>query len=143
MTKRMRFPTFKHSWREGGELHRPRPVCAAGNHKKGYQKGIRMDVGAIYGRNHLMHKANCVYRARKLMNLRVFEDPTSGKGWEKSVSDLGLEILCVSQVSSSWCFPLHHSSVLLTILCNFCVFPVYPLPYSQRQQARLPRCPDR
>lgn len=40
-----------------------------------------------------------VYRARKLLNLRLFEEPTSGKGWEKSVSDLGLEILCVSQVS--------------------------------------------
>ena len=46
----------------------------------------------------IMHKY-CVYRARKLLNLRVFEEPTSGKGWEKSVSDLGLEILCVSQVS--------------------------------------------
>ena len=40
-----------------------------------------------------------MYRARKLLNLRLFEEPTSGKGWEKSVFDLGLEILCVSQVS--------------------------------------------
>ena len=39
------------------------------------------------------------YRARKLLNLRLFEDPATEKGWEKSVSDLGLEILCVSQVS--------------------------------------------
>ena len=81
-----------------------------------------------------------MYRARKLMNLRVFEDPTSGKGWEKSVSDLGLEILCVSQVSSSRCFP--HSSVPLQFYVISVLFPVYPLPCSQRQQARLPRCPD-
>ena len=38
-------------------------------------------------------------RARKLTNLRLFDDPATGKAWEKSVSDLGLEILCVSQVS--------------------------------------------
>ena len=40
-------------------------------------------------------------RATKLANLRVFEDPETGKAWDKSVSDLGLEILCVSQVSSN------------------------------------------
>ena len=32
------------------------------------------------------------------MNLRIFEDPESGKPWDKSVADVGLEILCVSQV---------------------------------------------
>lgn len=37
-------------------------------------------------------------RASKLLNLRLFEDPATGKGWDKSVKDLGLEILCVSQV---------------------------------------------
>lgn len=40
----------------------------------------------------------CNYRARKLLNLRIFEDPDTKKPWDKSVSDLGLEILCVSQV---------------------------------------------
>ena len=48
--------------------------------------------------------SGCVYtslhcRATKLINLRIFEDPESGKGWNKSVADLGMEILCVSQVS--------------------------------------------
>ena len=33
---------------------------------------------------------------RKVLNLRVFEDD-SGKRWSKSVKDLGLEVLCVSQ----------------------------------------------
>ena len=37
-------------------------------------------------------------RATKLVNLRVFDDPETGKAWDKSVADLGLEILCVSQV---------------------------------------------
>lgn len=37
-------------------------------------------------------------RAKKLLNLRLFEDPATGKAWDKSVSDLNLEILCVSQV---------------------------------------------
>ena len=41
-----------------------------------------------------------VCRARKLLNLRLFEDPSSGKAWDKSVSDLGLEVLCVSQVGT-------------------------------------------
>ena len=40
-------------------------------------------------------------RARKLTNLRLFDDPATGKAWEKSVSDLGLEILCVSQVGGA------------------------------------------
>lgn len=39
------------------------------------------------------------WMATKLINLRIFEDPESGKGWNKSVADLGMEILCVSQVS--------------------------------------------
>ena len=38
---------------------------------------------------------------RKLLNLRVFEDE-SNKRWAKSVKDLNLEILCVSQ------FTLYH-----------------------------------
>merc|ERR1712198_569477 len=33
---------------------------------------------------------------RKVLNLRVFDDD-SGKRWNKSVKDLGLEVLCVSQ----------------------------------------------
>uniref|UniRef100_A0A915JB70 D-aminoacyl-tRNA deacylase n=1 Tax=Romanomermis culicivorax TaxID=13658 RepID=A0A915JB70_ROMCU len=34
---------------------------------------------------------------RKLLNLRIFQDPANGKKWDKSVLDLNLEILCISQ----------------------------------------------
>ena len=37
-------------------------------------------------------------RARKLLNLRIFDNPDNQKPWDKSVIDLGLEVLCVSQV---------------------------------------------
>ena len=40
----------------------------------------------------------CLYRATKLLNLRIFDDPETGKPWDKSVADVGMEILCVSQV---------------------------------------------
>lgn len=41
--------------------------------------------------------------SKKLLNLRIFEDLSveddrySGKPWSKSIKDLGLEVLCVSQ----------------------------------------------
>ena len=38
-------------------------------------------------------------RAKKILNLRLFEDPATGKAWDKSAQDLNLEVLCVSQVS--------------------------------------------
>uniref|UniRef100_A0A914C1Z1 D-aminoacyl-tRNA deacylase n=1 Tax=Acrobeloides nanus TaxID=290746 RepID=A0A914C1Z1_9BILA len=37
------------------------------------------------------------YIVRKLINLRIFENSETGKRWDKSVKDLQLEILCVSQ----------------------------------------------
>lgn len=37
------------------------------------------------------------WMATKLVNLRVFDDPETGKAWDKSVTDVGFEILCVSQ----------------------------------------------
>ncbi|VDM27885.1 unnamed protein product [Toxocara canis] len=37
------------------------------------------------------------YIARKLINLRLFENDDTGKRWDRSVKDLQLEILCVSQ----------------------------------------------
>uniref|UniRef100_A0A182JCL9 D-aminoacyl-tRNA deacylase n=1 Tax=Anopheles atroparvus TaxID=41427 RepID=A0A182JCL9_ANOAO len=40
--------------------------------------------------------------ARKLLNIRLFEEPASGKRWMESVVDQQLEILCVSQ------FTLYH-----------------------------------
>ncbi|KAM7540861.1 hypothetical protein Aperf_G00000021421 [Anoplocephala perfoliata] len=38
-----------------------------------------------------------VYMARKIANIRLFEDPVKQKRWDKSVKDIGGEILCVSQ----------------------------------------------
>uniref|UniRef100_A0A914H645 SAGA-associated factor 11 n=1 Tax=Globodera rostochiensis TaxID=31243 RepID=A0A914H645_GLORO len=40
------------------------------------------------------------YIVRKLLNLRLFEHPQTQKRWDVSVKELGLDILCVSQVSS-------------------------------------------
>nr|CAD2191713.1 unnamed protein product [Meloidogyne enterolobii] len=37
------------------------------------------------------------YMVRKILNLRIFENPENGKRWDKSVVDLGLEVLSVSQ----------------------------------------------
>ncbi|CAG9531602.1 unnamed protein product [Cercopithifilaria johnstoni] len=37
------------------------------------------------------------YVVRKLLNIRMFPDAETGKRWDKSVKDLGFEILCVSQ----------------------------------------------
>ena len=53
----------------------------------------------LYIHPHVM--CHCVLwcRARKLVNLRIFDDDDKGKPWEKSVSDKNYEILCVSQVS--------------------------------------------
>lgn len=39
------------------------------------------------------------YVVRKLLNIRMFPNVETEKRWDKSVKDLGLEILCVSQVS--------------------------------------------
>ncbi|EFO22135.1 D-tyrosyl-tRNA(Tyr) deacylase [Loa loa] len=37
------------------------------------------------------------YMVRKLLGIRMFPNIETGKRWDKSVKDLGLEILCVSQ----------------------------------------------
>ncbi len=42
------------------------------------------------------------YVARKVAAIRLFDDEQTGKRWNKSAKDLGLEILCVSQ------FTLHY-----------------------------------
>uniref|UniRef100_A0A0R3RVT0 D-aminoacyl-tRNA deacylase n=1 Tax=Elaeophora elaphi TaxID=1147741 RepID=A0A0R3RVT0_9BILA len=39
------------------------------------------------------------YMIRKLLDIRIFPNVETGKRWDKSVKDLGLEILCISQVS--------------------------------------------
>jgi len=42
------------------------------------------------------------YIAKKILSVRLFDDPLSGKRWDKSAKDLNLEVLCVSQ------FTLYH-----------------------------------
>lgn len=39
---------------------------------------------------------------RKILNLRIFDNPSNGKRWDKSAKELNLEILCISQ------FTLYH-----------------------------------
>eukprot|EP00095_Tigriopus_kingsejongensis_P003502 snap_masked-scaffold373_size192110-processed-gene-0.13 protein:Tk03502 transcript:snap_masked-scaffold373_size192110-processed-gene-0.13-mRNA-1 annotation:"d-tyrosyl-trna deacylase 1" len=43
------------------------------------------------------------YLVRKVLNLRIFDNPDNGKRWDKSAKDLNLEILCISQ------FTLYHT----------------------------------
>ncbi|KAI1728119.1 d-Tyr-tRNA(Tyr) deacylase domain-containing protein [Ditylenchus destructor] len=43
------------------------------------------------------------YVVRKLLNLRMYDNVESNKKWDKSVKDLGLEILCVSQFTLHTC----------------------------------------
>lgn len=38
------------------------------------------------------------YMVRKLLGVRIFPNVETGKRWDKSVRDMELEILCVSQV---------------------------------------------
>lgn len=78
------------------------------------------------------------------MNLRLFEDPTTGKGWEKSVSDLGLEILCVSQVREQASFIRSSSPLIAANLFTIThLGPVHSLPCFEREQAGLSRCHER
>ena len=42
------------------------------------------------------------YIAKKILSTRIFDDPNTGKRWDKSVKDANLEVLCVSQ------FTLYH-----------------------------------
>ena len=62
---------------------------------------MRTQVKKLTGCKITLLTINCVTseltRVKKLLNLRIFED--GDKPWSKSVVDLGLEILCVSQVS--------------------------------------------
>ncbi|XP_052097665.1 D-aminoacyl-tRNA deacylase-like [Mytilus californianus] len=37
------------------------------------------------------------YLAKKIVNIRLWDDEVNGKKWDKSVKDLGYEILCISQ----------------------------------------------
>ena len=49
------------------------------------------------------------YIAKKILSTRIFDDPKTGKRWDKSVKDLDMEVLCVSQ------FTLYH---ILKVICT-------------------------
>eukprot|EP00117_Sycon_ciliatum_P048181 scpid78088/ scgid34329/ D-tyrosyl-tRNA(Tyr) deacylase 1 len=57
---------------------------------------IERGICVLIGITQVDHRQDREWMVRKLLNLRLFEDK-SGAGWCKSVSDLNLEILCVSQ----------------------------------------------
>ncbi|CAD5219916.1 unnamed protein product [Bursaphelenchus okinawaensis] len=56
-------------------------------------RGICVLVGICEGDS----DSDIEYGVRKLMNLRLFDNPETNKRWDKSVKDLDLEILCISQ----------------------------------------------
>jgi len=56
-------------------------------------RGICVLVGLARGDS----QPDIDYVVRRLVNTRLFDCPETGKRWDKSVKDLGLEILCVSQ----------------------------------------------
>ena len=74
-------------------------MCATGYIQEGHFSRNGMDASQLYF-NVSGSLVEC--RAKKLLNLRIFPDPVTEKPWEKSITDLGLEILCVSQVSTSF-----------------------------------------
>lgn len=57
-------------------------------------KGICVLIGISRDDN----QEDIEYIVRKILNLRLFSNPDSDKRWDKSVKDLNLEILSVSQV---------------------------------------------
>ena len=52
------------------------------------------------------------YIAKKILSTRIFDDPKTGKRWDKSVKDLDMEVLCVSQ------FTLYHILKVCNIICT-------------------------
>ena len=67
-------------------------------------------------------------RAKKLLNLRLFENPNNGnKPWDSSVKDLDLEILCVSQVRP---YTIYNCGI-----CWYCLTVVHSLSRAEGQQA--------
>ncbi|KAJ1952010.1 D-tyrosyl-tRNA(Tyr) deacylase, partial [Dipsacomyces acuminosporus] len=57
---------------------------------------IGKGVCVLVGINQSDTKEDLEHVAKKILGLRVFEDESGGM-WKKSVKDLGLEVLCVSQ----------------------------------------------
>ena len=63
------------------------------------------------------------YIAKKILSTRIFDDPNTGKRWDKSVKDANLEVLCVSQ------FTLYHilkvSKLPKILLVSYYKYPFY------------------
>ncbi|VDK64010.1 unnamed protein product [Anisakis simplex] len=62
---------------------------------------IDRGICVLIGLNRDDSDEDAEYIARKLVNVRLFENKETGKRWDKSVKDMQYEILCVSQVISS------------------------------------------
>uniref|UniRef100_A0A183BAP9 D-aminoacyl-tRNA deacylase n=1 Tax=Echinostoma caproni TaxID=27848 RepID=A0A183BAP9_9TREM len=58
---------------------------------------IRRGVLVLIGISSKDEKQDIAYIVRKILNLRLFPNADGSRRWDKSVKDLGLEILCVSQ----------------------------------------------
>ncbi|VDO13606.1 unnamed protein product [Rodentolepis nana] len=52
----------------------------------------------LVGISHDDEEKDLVYMARKIVNLRIFDDQAKQKRWDKSIKDVDGEVLCVSQV---------------------------------------------
>uniref|UniRef100_F1LF78 D-aminoacyl-tRNA deacylase n=1 Tax=Ascaris suum TaxID=6253 RepID=F1LF78_ASCSU len=64
---------------------------------------IGRGICVLIGINRDDNDADAEYIARKLLNIRLFVNDDTGKRWDKSVKDLNLEILCVSQFTLFGC----------------------------------------
>ncbi|VDK18871.1 unnamed protein product [Anisakis simplex] len=58
---------------------------------------IDRGICVLIGLNRDDSDEDAEYIARKLVNVRLFENKETGKRWDKSVKDMQYEILCVSQ----------------------------------------------
>jgi D-aminoacyl-tRNA deacylase len=68
-------------------------VCVDGNLISSIGRGVCVLIGIC--RDDTSKDAD--YIVRKILNLRLFDDETTGKGWSKSVTNRTFEILCISQ----------------------------------------------
>lgn len=59
---------------------------------------IGKGVCVLVGITHEDSAADTEFIIGKILNLRLFDNPENGKRWDKSVKDLGLDVLVVSQV---------------------------------------------
>ncbi len=63
---------------------------------------IGRGICVLVGLHRTDTKKELDYIAKKLLSVRLFDNPDTGKRWDKSVKDMNYEVLCVSQ------FTLYH-----------------------------------